>query len=67
MKESVDTLLVIDNNNLFDLDNDDITQAEAFETSDRVLFNAAKGISEIINEAGREAVSMLTLPMCAGL
>lgn len=52
MKESVDTLLVIDNNNLFDLDNDDITQAEAFETSDRVLFNAAKGISEIINEVG---------------
>ncbi len=52
MKENVDTLLVINNNNLFDLDNDDITQAEAFETSDRVLFNAAKGISEIINEVG---------------
>jgi cell division protein FtsZ len=52
MRDSVDTLLVINNNNLFDLDNEDITQAEAFEASDKVLFNAAKGISDIINDVG---------------
>lgn len=52
MKDSVDTLLVINNDNLFDMDNEDVTMAEAFEESDRVLFNAAKGISEIINEVG---------------
>jgi len=52
MRDSVDTLLIINNDNLFDLDSDDMTQAEAFEASDRVLFNAAKGISEIVNDHG---------------
>ena len=53
MRDSVDTLLVINNDNLFTLDQiEDLTQAEAFETSDRVLFNAAKGISDIVNEHG---------------
>lgn len=52
MRDAVDTLLVINNDNLLELDNDDITQAEAFEASDRVLFNAAKGIADIINDVG---------------
>lgn len=53
MRESVDTLLVINNDNLFTLEQiEELTQADAFETSDKVLFNAAKGISDIVNVHG---------------
>lgn len=48
----VDTLIVIDNNNLHKILGAKVSMKKAFEEADQVLCNAAKGIAEIITSEG---------------
>ncbi|MEM7655623.1 MAG: cell division protein FtsZ [Bacteroidota bacterium] len=48
----VDTMIVIDNNNLHKILGSSVTMKKAFEEADQVLCNAAKGIAEIITTEG---------------
>jgi cell division protein FtsZ len=48
----VDTLIVIDNNNLHKILGASVSMKRAFEEADQVLCNAAKGIAEIITTEG---------------
>ena len=51
-EEVVDTLIVIDNNNLQKILGSNVTMRKAFEEADRVLLDAARGIAEIITSEG---------------
>ncbi|MCL4122104.1 UNVERIFIED_CONTAM: hypothetical protein GTU68_024519 [Idotea baltica] len=52
LQDVVDTLIVIDNNNLHKILGSAVTMKKAFEEADQVLCNAAKGIAEIITTEG---------------
>ena len=52
LKEHVDTLIVINNQNLIKLLPKNIKMKDAYAKVDEVLLNAAKGISEIITKSG---------------
>lgn len=52
LQEVVDTLIVIDNNNLHQILGSSVTMKKAFEEADQVLCNAARGIAEIITSEG---------------
>ncbi|MEM1041089.1 MAG: cell division protein FtsZ [Bacteroidota bacterium] len=52
LKETVDTLIVIPNERLLDIAEDDTTLVEAFEMADDVLYNATRGISDLITVHG---------------
>ena len=52
MEQNVDSLLVINNNNLLHIANRNLKQKEAWMMVDNVLYNAAKGIAEIITVEG---------------
>ncbi len=52
LREVVDTLIVIPNERLLDVADDDTTLVEAFEMADDVLYNATRGISELITVHG---------------
>ncbi|MCI4671729.1 MAG: cell division protein FtsZ [Bacteroidia bacterium] len=52
LQEQVDTMIVIDNNNLQKILGSKISMKKAFESADQVLCNAAKGIAEIITTEG---------------
>jgi cell division protein FtsZ len=52
LKEEVDSLIVIPNQKIFELITGDTTKKEAFEMADRVLYNATRGISQIITKTG---------------
>jgi len=52
LQEMVDTLIVIDNNNLHKILGSSITMKKAFEEADQILCNAARGIAEIITSEG---------------
>ena len=52
LREVVDTLIVIPNERLLDVTDDDTTLVEAFEMADDVLYNATRGISELITVHG---------------
>lgn len=52
LEKMVDTLIVIDNNNLHKILGSNVTMKKAFEEADQVLCNAAKGIAEIITTEG---------------
>lgn len=52
LKEVVDTLIVIDNNNLHKILGSNVSMKKAFEEADQVLGNAARGIAEIITSEG---------------
>lgn len=51
-EDVVDTLIVIDNNNLQKILGNNVTMRKAFEEADRVLLDAARGIAEIITSEG---------------
>ena len=51
MRESVDALLVINNQRLIEVYKN-FTVSEAFAKADDTLSNAARGISELVNIAG---------------
>ncbi|RMG19710.1 MAG: cell division protein FtsZ [Bacteroidetes bacterium] len=52
LQKVVDTLIVIDNNNLQKILGSKISMKKAFAEADQVLCNAAKGIAEIITTEG---------------
>ena len=52
LKKNVDTLIVIPNEKLLDIADEDTSMLEAFETADDVLYNATRGISDLITVHG---------------
>lgn len=52
LKNEVDSMIAIPNQNITRLINKDATTKQAFELADRVLYNATKGISKIIIDTG---------------
>ena len=52
LKDIVDTLIVVPNERLLDIAEDDTTLVEAFEMADDVLYNATRGISDLITVHG---------------
>jgi len=52
LKQSVDTLIVVPNNRLLQLADEQTSMLDAFRLADQVLFNAVKGISDIITQQG---------------
>lgn len=52
LRENVDTLIVIPNERLLDIADEDTSLIEAFEKADEVLYNATRGISDLITVHG---------------
>ena len=52
LRATVDTLIIIPNERLLDVADDSTTLVEAFEMADDVLYNATRGISELITVHG---------------
>ena len=52
LRESVDTLIVIPNERLLDIADDNTSLIEAFGKADEVLYNATRGISDLITVHG---------------
>jgi len=52
LKQAVDTLIVIPNQRLLAIANKHMTLLEAFREADNVLFNAVKGVSDLITIPG---------------
>lgn len=52
LQNAVDTMIVIDNNNLQKTMGSSVTMKKAFEAADQVLCDAARGIAEIITSEG---------------
>merc|ERR1711907_180146 len=52
LKENVDTLIVIPNQNLFKIANEKTTFAEAFKMADDVLYQGIRGITNLITNPG---------------
>ena len=52
LRENVDTLIVIPNERLLDIADDDTSLIEAFGKADEVLYNATRGISDLITVHG---------------
>ncbi len=56
LMDSVDALIVIPNQKLFEIENADISYKEAYKKVDQILLKAVRGISDIINNAGYQNV-----------
>ena len=52
LAETVDTLVIVPNDRLLDIADDDTTLVDAFAMADDVLYNAVRGISELITVHG---------------
>ncbi len=52
LRQSVDTLVTIPNERLFNMADDDITLLDAFGCADDVLYNATRGISDLVTMYG---------------
>ena len=52
LREVVDTLIIIPNERLLDIAEDDTTLVDAFSMADDVLYNATRGISDLITVHG---------------
>ena len=52
LKQAVDTLIVVPNDRLLAMCSKDTSMMDAFKMADQVLFNAVKGISDIITQQG---------------
>ena len=52
LRETVDTLVIVPNERLLDIAEDDTTLVDAFVMADDVLYNATRGISELITVNG---------------
>jgi cell division protein FtsZ len=52
LKAAVDTLIIVPNDRLLSLCSQQTSMLEAFKMADQVLFNAVKGISDIITQQG---------------
>lgn len=56
LKDSVDAIIVIPNQKLFELEEADITYKDAYKKVDEILLKAVRGISDIINSPGYQNV-----------
>jgi len=54
--DSVDAMLVIPNQKLFEIEDSNISYKDAYKKVDEILLKAVKGISDIINNAGYQNV-----------
>jgi cell division protein FtsZ len=52
LRDQVDTLVTIPNEKLLSLDEEDLSFVEAFRKADEVLYQAVKGISDLITQSG---------------
>ncbi|OZC04094.1 cell division protein FtsZ [Rubricoccus marinus] len=52
LRDTVDTLVIVPNERLLDIAEDDTTLVDAFVMADDVLYNAVRGISELITVHG---------------
>jgi cell division protein FtsZ len=52
LKQAVDTLIIVPNDRLLQLCSTETSMLDAFKMADQVLFNAVKGISDIITQQG---------------
>src|SRR5690606_38446015 len=52
LRDQVDTLVTIPNEKLLTLDDEDLSFVEAFRKADEVLYQAVKGISDLITQSG---------------
>jgi cell division protein FtsZ len=52
LSEHVDTLITIPNEKLLNLEGDDLSFIDAFRKADEVLYQAVKGISDLITQSG---------------
>ncbi len=52
LKQAVDTLIIVPNDRLLQLCSQETSMLDAFKMADQVLFNAVKGISDIITQQG---------------
>ncbi|OGQ18097.1 MAG: cell division protein FtsZ [Deltaproteobacteria bacterium RBG_16_71_12] len=52
LKAAVDTLIIVPNDRLLQLCSPETTMLDSFKLADQVLFNAVKGISDIITQQG---------------
>jgi len=52
LRDNVDTQIVVPNERLLDIADDDTSLIEAFEKADEVLYNATRGISDLITVHG---------------
>ena len=52
LRQCVDTLITIPNQRLLSISNENTTMTEAFQTADRVLLQAVRGVSDLINYQG---------------
>lgn len=56
LRESVDAIITIPNQKLFELEDADISYKEAYKKVDEILLKAVRGISDIINHPGYQNV-----------
>ena len=56
LMESVDAMITIPNEKLFEIEGDDLTIDDAFRKVDEILLKAVRGISDIINNHGQHNV-----------
>lgn len=52
LRQAVDTLIVVPNDRLLELADTSTSMLEAFKMADQVLYNAVKGVSDIITQQG---------------
>lgn len=64
LMESVDAMLVIPNQKLFEIEDADISYKEAYKKVDEILLKAVRGISDIINNAGYQNVDFADVKSC---
>ena len=58
LAKSVDTLIIIPNQNLFKVANKDTTFTEAFKMADEVLYNGIKGVTDLIVRQGKNKLRL---------
>jgi len=64
LMESVDAMLIIPNQKLFEIEDADISYKDAYKKVDEILLKAVRGISDIINNAGYQNVDFADVKAC---
>lgn len=64
LMESVDALLIIPNQKLFEIEDANIAYKDAYKKVDEILLKAVRGISDIINNAGYQNVDFADVKAC---
>ncbi|MCP5047528.1 MAG: cell division protein FtsZ [bacterium] len=64
LMDSVDAVLIIPNQKLFEIEDADISYKDAYKKVDEILLKAVRGISDIINNAGYQNVDFADVKAC---